>query len=234
MSKGIKIGDKHTFDDWGLSLMKIEISEPETITHIIEIPGRRTALDLTEAVYGETTYRTRMLKFSFIIDRNNFTGWASLDSIIKNYCHGKRMRVILDTDPGWYWIGRVSVSSSKEMLWLTNFEITVDAEPYKYALESPLEDWLWDSFSFVDGVIRNYKDITIPNTKTITIIGSPIPVTPKIKASQSQTVTVDGKSWNVPANTWKELTGLQIGREEYDFVFSGSDTVSIEFKEESL
>lgn len=234
MSKGIKIGDKHTFEDWGLSLMKIEVQEPETITHIIEIPGRRTALDLTEAVYGEATYRTRALKFHFVIDKNNYSGWATLDSAIKNYCHGKRMKVVLDTDPGWYWIGRISVSSSKEMLWLTNFEITVDAEPYKYSLESTIDDWLWDPFNFVDGVIRNYNNITIPNNKTIRIIGSPVPVTPKVKASQSQTVTINGKSWSLTANTWKELTGLRIGREYYDFVFSGTGTVSIEFREESL
>lgn len=234
MSTGVRSGDKHTFDDWGLSLMSIEISEPETITHIIEIPGRRTPLDLTEAVYGEPTFKNRTIKMTFIQDRNRYSSWHGLDSEIRNHCHGRRMQIILDTDPAWYWIGRISVASSKDMVWLTKFEITASVEPYKYAVLSTLDDWRWDSFSFRTGVIRNYKNLSIPESKVITVIGSPVPVTPKIKVSKAMTLVVAGKSFSLAANVWRQLTGVKVGREPTLFAFTDTGIVSIEFREESL
>lgn len=234
MSTGVLIGEKHTFKDWGLSLMSIDISEPETITHIVEIPGRRTALDLTEAVYGEPTYKNRTITMNFIHDRNKYPGWHGLDSLIRNYCHGKRMKIILDTDPGWYWIGRISVASKKEMVWLTEYVITASVEPYKYAVLSTLDDWLWDTFSFRTGVIRHYKDLIIPESKVITVIGSPVPVTPRVKASKQMSLVVSGKTFALVANTWVTLTGIKVGREPTLFAFTDTGSVSIEIREESL
>ncbi|MBE6723362.1 MAG: mtfA protein, partial [Ruminococcaceae bacterium] len=44
---GIKIGDKHTWRDWGLRLESYTIPMPEPQTKTIEVPGMSSVLDLT-------------------------------------------------------------------------------------------------------------------------------------------------------------------------------------------
>ena len=39
--------------------------------------------------------------------------------------------------------------------------ISCKCEPYKISVDSSDEPWKWDTFSFINGVIRNTSDITI-------------------------------------------------------------------------
>ncbi len=230
---GIKIDGKHT-SDFGLIMTGCEIASPEPITHMISIPGRPTELDLTESIYGRVTYKPRTLKFAFDHPQDTTAKFQGLLAYLNNLYHGRRVKVIIDSDPGWYWVGRMSVAGSKDKKGLANFVLTLAAEPYKYAVLSTLDDWLWDSFSFRTGVIRNYKNLSIPESKVITVIGSPVPVTPKIKVSKAMTLMVAGKSFSLAANAWQRLAGVKVGREPTLFAFTDTGVVSIEFREESL
>ncbi len=229
-----KIGDYKSHDDFGLVLMKISITDPEAKTHIVEVPGRRVALDMTEYLYGRITYKPRILTLTFDHFHRGFEPWHTLCSRLLTAWHGRRLKITLDTDPYFYWIGRVSVTSEKESPLYASVVVTAEVEPYKYGTENFLTRWRWDSLSFSNGVIREYGLMQIPDSKKLTIIGSPEPVTPRVKASQAMTVTVGGKSWQLSSEQWKELTGLKLGREPTEFIFSETGIVSVDFKEESL
>lgn len=233
ISKGITINGKHSYRDFGLIMTACEIASPTPNIHLVYIPGRKTPLDLTESLYGDITYENRQIVFEFDHQDSIYSYQTTL-SLLNNFFHGQKVKVIIDSDPEWYWEGRMTVSGRKDKKGIGSFTLTMNAEPYKYGLSSPMGEWLWDSFNFCTGVIRNYENMIIPNDKTIKIVGSPTPVTPKIKVSAGQSVTVGEKSWELSANTWTELKGLKIGPEEYDFIFSGSGTASIDFREESL
>lgn len=230
---GITIDGKHT-SDFGLIMTACEIASPEPITHIVSVPGRPTDLDLTEAVYGQVTYKPRSLKFTFDHPHDSTASFQGLLAALNNLYHGRRVKVIIDSDPGWYWIGRMTISGAKDKKGIAAFVFSFSAEPYKYALLSTLDDWLWDTFSFRNGVIRNYKDLIIPESKVITVIGSPVPVTPRVKASKQMSLVVSGKTFALAANAWVTLTGIKVGREPTLFAFTDTGTVSIEIREESL
>ena len=70
---GIKIGEKHTYDDWGLVCTRIEISDPEQKTYFVEIPGRDGVIDLSEALVGDVKYGNREIRMEFI-RRQDFAG----------------------------------------------------------------------------------------------------------------------------------------------------------------
>lgn len=73
----------------------------------------------------------------------------------------QKMKVTLDSDPGYYWEGRLSVESVKEDQVYSSIEISLDAFPYKYEQTDSQEPWKWDSFSFVSGVIRYIGEVEI-------------------------------------------------------------------------
>ncbi len=266
--------------DMGLILTAATIGEPEVNTHIVEVPGRSTPLDMTEILFGRVTYKSRPLSFTFAIigDCANWSGmssklknlfhgkavkvvasydpgwywnksrplsftfaiigdcanWSGMSSKLKNLFHGKAVKVVASYDPGWYWKGRATVAATKEEKRVNSFVISVQAEPFKYSSVNLTERWRWNPFSFRDGIIREYGNMQIPAGKKIVIIGSPEPVTPKVKVSQPMSVTVGGKSWQLPSEEWTELTGLKIGRQPVLFEFSTPGVVSVTFQEVSL
>ncbi len=157
---GIRIGEKHTFQDWGLLLISITVSSPEAKTKVVEVLGGDGSIDLTEAL-GPVRYKNRTLVFSLILIDRKPEKWHEVSSLVRNYCHGKKMRVFIDTDPGYYWEGRVSVESDKQDQIHSTIEISLDAFPYKYELTDSQEPWKWDSFNFVSGVIRYVGEVNI-------------------------------------------------------------------------
>ena len=219
--------------DMGLILTAATIGEPEVNTHIVEVPGRSTPLDMTEILFGRVTYKSRPLSFTFAII-GDCANWSGMSSKLKNLFHGKAVKVVASYDPGWYWKGRATVAATKEKKRVNSFVISVQAEPFKYSSVNLTERWRWNPFSFRDGIIREYGNMQIPAGKKIVIIGSPEPVTPKVKVSQPMSVTVGGKSWQLPSEEWTELTGLKIGRQPVLFEFSTPGVVSVTFQEVSL
>ena len=88
--------EKHTYDDWGLSLSEpLIIPQPEPNITLVSVPGGNGFLNLTTAMTGEVTYSQRKATFTFktIAKRRE---WQSLYSEIANYLHGKEMSIVLE------------------------------------------------------------------------------------------------------------------------------------------
>ena len=60
--------------------------------------------------------------------------WPEIYSAVMNAIHGKRLQIVLDDDPDYYWLGRVHVGDPKSDKGAMTFEITATVEPYKYEL----------------------------------------------------------------------------------------------------
>ena len=103
----------------------------------------------------------RELKFTFGVRNCSYEKWSGLISQIASDIQGVEKRIILDTDKGFYYVGRCKVDTSKSNDVTAEIAVTCTCEPYKISVASSDEPWKWDTFNFLNGVIRNTSDITI-------------------------------------------------------------------------
>ena len=150
--KGIMFGNYHSYNAFQLILAAKTIGTPSPKTETIDIPGGDGVLDLTE-YFGEPKYDNRKLSFEFssMVIPDDF---MSLFSIVQNALHGKKMKITLDDDPGWYYFGRISVSEWKADRNVGKLTIDCDCEPYKYKMQKTVVT------TTLDGTTNNIYDFS--------------------------------------------------------------------------
>lgn len=127
---GVTFGTYHSYNDFSLILASKEIAAPKTKTVKIDVEGADGAIDLTD-FFGEPKYEdcTHEFQFSTIVPQSQF---LTLFSDIKNKIHGKKLRISLDADPGFYYMGRCFVSSFTSEKNIGKIAVECDCEPWKY------------------------------------------------------------------------------------------------------
>ena len=169
--KGITFGNLHSYDDLKLILVSKEIGSPEVKVNKVDIPGGDSSLDLTD-FFGEPKYEDLTHKFSFstIVPQAQF---LSLFSTVKNALHGKKMRIILDDDPLFYYMGRIKVSSFTNEKNIGIISIECDCEPYKYKLEKTVVSVAMSgtqAITLTNGRKRAVPEVTIATESSMNIV----------------------------------------------------------------
>ncbi len=201
------------------------VSPPEVNMFIKEIPGGNGFVDLTECLYG-ITYKQRKIILELAKISSN---WEVDKSKILQLYHGKQVKIIFDTDKGFYYIGRAEITSISRQVRLLRMTMEVLADPFKYELEDGSEAWKWDTLNFFTGIIRNYYDIKVNGTKEVKIIGRTKVISPIIKSSANLTVTYNNKTYNIYPGTQK-MYDLELGPGEHILTFKGNGTVTIQYR----
>lgn len=223
---------KHTWKDWHLKWCNIVISSAEPKTNYIDVPGMDGQLDLSEALTGDIQYKNRSLTLKFETN-GDFIKWSIISSEIMNFLHGRKAKITLDTDLGFYYIGRLTLASTKEDYFYGELTLTGDVEPYKYEITSSTDNWLWDTFSFENGIIRDYKDLVVSETLQLIIKGRRKIIYPKITASAAMSVKLNNKTYNL--NVGENIMYDMPLKEGYNIlIFTGNGTVSIDYRGGSL
>lgn len=228
----VKIGDYSMYEDFGLQALSIDPGSAEVDEKFKEIPGRNGDLDLTDVLTGFPTYKNTTMKLTFDFKDGNYDLWIIRASELRNKIHGKRMKVILGNDE-FYYEGRVSVSTEKINKHYSSVEIEINRDPYKLELQSSLEDWKFDEFNFETGIIREYKDLEVNETLELIIPGRSMRVSPVFNCSEPMTVTYNGISYNLPKGKSKS-PDLLLGEGENKLVFTGTGTISVDYRGGSL
>lgn len=224
---GVTIGEKHSYNDWGLILSSQTISPPTPQINMVSVPMRDGSIDITETLSGDVKYEDRTLTFTFtVIDARNT--WSSKVSEIQNYIHGKRMRIVCDDDPGFYYVGRVSVNEWNSEKSVGKLVVECTVEPFKYDVASSSVDWEWDIFDFEEGIINETGQLIVDGSITITLICRRKRMFPTFIASCAMTVTFDGETYNLKAGSQK-VYDIFLCEGENQLTFSGSGTVSIDY-----
>lgn len=229
---GIRIGEKHTEDNWGLIWTDLILSAPEAKTVKVEIAGADGIVDLTEAL-GGVKFHERKAEFDFVLQDRNIETWHKITNEIMNYIHGKRLQIILDTEPEFYYEGRFSVDSQKSDAVHSVIAIVGSVDPYKYEVADSLGDWMWDDFNFETGIVREYNDLQVEGELTVIIPGLRKHVIPVITASAAMTVSYQSKSYELVAGVNK-IYDLALAEGENILTFTGSGAVNIEYRGGSL
>ena len=122
----IRFGTKWSHADYGLIVAPYAIPMPEPQTNFVEIPGRDGALDLSEA-FGTVRYADRIIPLMLYAR-------APFDAAISAFAadvHGRRMNVIFDRDPTYYYDARVTVEDVERHAGYCELSLKCRAKPYK-------------------------------------------------------------------------------------------------------
>ena len=232
MPIGITFNDeKHSYRDFGLRIISVNIGLPEVKKSLIDIPGADGYVDMTD--YFGTRYENRKIKVECDFEDKGYSNWAARISDISNYLHGKPVKLIFDFDEGYYYDGRGECEYEKSNRRYGKITLTFDCKPYKLDLLASDEDWLWDPFDFETGVIREYGSIAVNGTYDLVVDGSPMPVIPKIECSAAMKVLFEGVEYALSAGL-NYITDILIGSGEYRMQFSGKGTVTVIYRGGSL
>lgn len=163
--------DRNTWEDWGLiPSSRPTLPHPQQKTNVVDIPNQNGALDLSWSVNPYPVFGTRDGSFEFIYNpvfqklENRFKPWLVLYSEISEFLHGRKLRMVLEDDPSYYYEGRFWVESWNSNTDGSGSTITIgySVEPFKMSILSSLDEWEWDPFNFYNGTIT-------PSTFTINL-----------------------------------------------------------------
>lgn len=231
MLDGVQFGTKHSYEDFGLILQKKDLSLPNPKTEKVEVTGRNGAIDLTESLVDEVTFENRSITFTFVV-LNGLLYWSQALSELTNYLHGRKMQIILDADKTFYYFGRCTVNEFKSERRLATIVVECDCEPFKIEVNGAGMPWIWDTFSFVNGIIH-VNEVTVSGSATVNLLNRRKVVSPTFTCSAAMTVTHNGTKYSLPVG---KTTVYDIRLQEGDnyVTFTGNGTVTIEYKGGSL
>lgn len=214
--KGITFGSLHSFRDFQLLLVKKEVGSPTVKVKKIDVEGADGALDYTD-FFGEAKYEDVTHKFEFqtIVPRGEF---LSLFSSIKNALHGKKMRIILDDDPLFYYIGRLHVSSFTNDKSIGIVSIEAECEPYKYKLEKTVAE------VYVDGTFT----AVLPNSRKRAV--------PEVLIETDGSIRIEylgANVWDLGSGSYT-LPELELVEGENSVTLTGTGTVTFSWQEGAL
>lgn len=213
--KGITFDGIHSYDNFSLILTSKTIGQPIIKTEYVEVLGADGQLDLTEA-FGDIKYNNRKLTFVFsVIEANE--DWATIYSRVLNAFHGRKMKIVLDDDPDYYYLGRVNVSDYLSSKRIGTITIEIDAEPYKYKQNLTI-------------VTR-----TISGTLTVDFYNSRKNVIPKfVTDAQVQIVYNNGNTYTIAGSGTHIIPNIIFKKGINTLTFNGTATVAVQYQEGDL
>ena len=173
----IRFGTKWMHADYGLIVAPYAISIPEPQTNFVEIPGRDGALDLSEA-FGTVRYADRIIPLTMYAR-------APFDTLISSFAadvHGRRMNLIFDRDPTYYYDARVTVEDVEHHAGYCELSLECRARPYKM-----------EHFETTITVLPT-------GSATVTLTNTRMPVVPTITVSAEMTLTFTLSGTNYSVN----------------------------------
>lgn len=245
MYHSVIFGDKNTYDDWKIVPSSRPVINPPTQkTVILDIPGADGVLDISEALTGYPVFNNREGSLEFIV-LNDYPSyrWEQVYSNIVTYLHGKQMRMILEDDPNYFYDGRFHVDNWSSQKDWSRITIKYSVGPYKWSTHTSIDtDWLWDPFNFETDFISAslFKDIevsNVPKTLHLTYKETGEATICPVFITTSSNVTVRYENHSNGNTITRQLPygssmqhDILIFGGDVDLTFTGSGTVSIEFR----
>ena len=209
--KGIVFNGKHSNRDYNLNLINVDIEPPKPIIHTVKIPGMDGELDITEAL-GAVNYNNRSFKAVFdFYELDEFLKNKKL-SIIQNELNGVKCKIMLDNDPEFYYIGRISLKVDK-----------ANAAYYKVTIESKLEPYKYKkNKTIIQKTISKANTVVLPNLKK--------PAIPKITSNASLNLTFKNSTFGIQAGE-SIIPEFKLGQGDNEVTVKGNGTITFEYQE---
>lgn len=214
--KGIRFGAFHSYDDFRLILSKKEMGSTTVKVQKVDIPGADGALDLTD-FFGEPKYEdvTHRFDFSTAYPQEEF---ISQFTTVKNAIHGKKMRVILDDDPLFFWIGRCHVSGFTSEKGIGTISVECDCQPWKYKQDQTV----------IAKVISGTHTITLTNGRK-----RAVPEVQVFTEAGSLNINYQGNIWDLGSGSYT-LPELVLVHGDNLVTVTGTGTITFVWQEGEL
>ena len=202
----IRFGTKWAHADYGLIVAPYAIPLPEPQMNFVEIPGRDGALDLSEA-FGTIRYADRIIPLTLYAR-------APFDVLISSLAadvHGRRMNVIFDRDPTYYYDARMTIEDVERHWGYCELSLECRVKPYKL-----------EQFETAITVLPT-------GTATVTLTNTRMPVVPSITVSAEMTIefTIGGLVYTINLSIGSHVVPLLVlleGDTEVEITGTGSIT----------
>lgn len=201
-------------EEYKLVTSSVEAAPPDPVTKTVEVPGRDGELDFTEALDGRVHYKPRKISMEFYCFGED-EELPELERDCINTLHGKKMRIYLDADPEYYYLGRLSVS------WkygenLDTVSIEAECDPYKYKRQETVCGY------DVEGSLA----VSLENTGWM-------PVSPLIEADSEMQILFGNTSAVLSPGTQK-VPGLVLARGSTALTVKGTGRIQFAYREGAL
>ena len=210
----IRFGTKWAHADYGLIVAPYAIPMPEPQTNFVEIPGRDGALDLSEA-FGTVRYADRVIKLALYAR----TPFDTLISAFAAHVHGRRMNVIFDREPTYYYDARITIEDVERHWGYCELSLECRAKPYKL-----------EQFETAITVLPT-------GNATMTLTNTRMPVAPTITVSAEMTLTftIVGKDYSVtlPAGT-HTIPALVLSEGDTEIGITGTGSATFTYRKGAL
>ncbi len=210
----IRFGAKWAHADYGLIVSPYAIPMPEPQKSFVEIPGRDGALDLSEA-FGTVRYTDRVIPLTLYAR-------APFDTAVSTFAadvHGRRMNVIFDRDPTFYYDARVTIDDVEKHIGYCELSLKCKAKPYKL-----------EQFETTITVLPT-------GNASVTLTNMRMPIVPSITVSAEMTLTfmIGGKNYSatLPAGT-HSIPSLVLSAGDTKIGITGSGSAMFTYRKGAL
>ena len=162
MMKGMTFGNVHSYKDLNLVLSKVDIPPAAVKTNFVDIPGGDGSVDLTEAL-GEVRYKDRECSFTFTVFPSD--DFEEKKREVSNLLNGRRFKIILDKDPGYFWNGRCSIDNYASDKKINQIVVKATVSPYK--LKVNLTKVIVPAGNKVGRMLPNSRKTVIPTITNV-------------------------------------------------------------------
>lgn len=222
---------RNTWDDWHLiPSSRPLVVPPNTKTNFVDIPGADGSLDYTEILSG-VKFENREGTWEFIVE-NGHQEWFVLYKDILGFLNGKRFKIELESDPGYYYFGRMFVdgwtSSSSDKHSTVTFKYII--EPYKYPTASTEGyDWLWDELQFVKIYEIYYGRFNVNGVKERNLINPrETEIIPAFTCVDEMVVEFNENTFTLPSGTTND-SGIILSPGDNIMTFHGHGNVIVDY-----
>ena len=218
--RSLIIGEYDTVINGQWLLTGLELSDPEQVTHFVEVTGRRQGpLDLSAALTdGDPTYGSRTLTATFESSEGNRLERESRISIMTNWLDGWRSNIILPDDAQHYLVGRVSVKRLYNDLAHASVQVVAICEPWRYNREET---------KVVLQATTADQTLTLPNAGRLAVV-------PLLTVTEGEVLLASGTaSWALGIGTYS-LPDLLLTQGGKQITFSGAGVLTFTYREAVL
>lgn len=217
MARGTDFGGTHSSHDLRLIQQKVEVGPAEPKLNLIEVPGADGAVDLTEQPAGRVTYKRRKITWTFALYPGE--NWDAKHRQVNNALNGRACRITLDSDPDFYYQGRLTVKKHNVSGLLRQIVVEASCQPYKLR-QLPT---------------TRTQDLTA-SYKTVRLLNDRKPVSPTFTLTAPATIRWNGQIYSLNTGEHKILAiELQEGENLLEVMApGGSGRCTITYQEGAL
>ena len=217
MARGTDFGGVHSDTDLHLIQQHVDVQPAEPKLNLIEIPGADGAKDLSTQPAGRVVFNDRKITWTFALYPGEI--WAEKHRQVSSALNGKYCKITLDSDPDYYYEGRLVVKSYKVDNQLR--QITVEATCRPYMLKQ---------------LATVHRANLTTSYLTINLVNGRKPAIPTITVSAETLLTWNGASIALAPGTHKVLDielqeGVNVLRAA---VKTGTGSITLTYQEGAL